>query len=169
MKKIFTLLVVMMMGICGWAEDIIWSEDFSSVTDFTVNPNTINENYTFTGFVLKDDGTVKSGTKFYNENLAGGTAPELLLAKNGGSFTATVAMNGKSGDMTLSFKSNKALTVTAENATLGEASNTGNDYVYPVTVAAGTNTIKITFTMAGDKNARMDNIKLFCQNGDFGC
>lgn len=160
MKKIFTLLVVMMMGICGWAEDIIWSEDFSSVTDFTVNPNTINENYTFTGFVLKDDGTVKSGTKFYNENLAGGTAPELLLAKNGGSFTATVAMNGKSGDMTLSFKSNKALTVTAENATLGEASNTGNDYVYPVTVAAGTNTIKITFTMAGDKNARMDNIKL---------
>lgn len=168
MKKSLRLLVVALLATVftpSFAEDVIWSEDWSTITDFTVNPNTVNDNYTFTGFTLKDDGSVKSGTKFYNENLAGGEAPELLIAKNGGSFTATVAMNGKSGDMLLSFKANKALTLTAENATLGEVSNTGNDYVYPVTVAAGTSSIKITFTMSGDKNARMDNIKLYQGQG----
>ena len=104
---------------------------------------------------------VQSGTMFYSQNLAGGTAPELLIAKNGGSFAAKVSLGGKSGEMTLAFKANKNLTVTVEGATLGEAAITGNDYLYPVTVAAGTTELTITFTQTGSSNVRLDDIKLY--------
>ena len=144
------------------AEDIIWQEDFSGFTEsIKVDPNGLNPNYTFTGTTFKDDGSYKGGTAFYDEALAGGTAPELLVAKGGGSFVAKVALNGKSGDMMLAFKSNRNLTVTVEGATLGEKENTGNDYLYPVTVAAGTSEITITFTNSLSQNGRMDNIKLY--------
>ena len=160
----FTALL-MMFGMTAMAEDVIWSEDWSSVTpeDITANTNpaTLFPNYTFKGTVLKDDGTVKSGTKFYNESLAGGEAPELLVAKSGGSFAAKVPLNGKSGEMMLAYKCNKAITVTVDGATLGENSGSGNDYLYPVTVAAGTQEITITFSNDLTQNARLDNIKLY--------
>ncbi len=153
--------MLMMFGMTAMAEDVIWSEDWSTVTDFKMNPNEFNANYTFTGAVLNEDGTRKSGTGFFDEKLAGGEAPELLIAKSGGTFAAKVAMNGKSGDMVLVFKCNKNITVTAEGATLGESKATGNDYSYPVTVAAGTQDITITFTNSTSANARFDNIKLY--------
>ena len=154
----------MLMLVCGsaMAEDIIWQEDWSSVTDFAANPNNFNSNYSFTGTVLKDDGTVKSGTKFYNENLAGGEAPELLVAKNGGTFTVSpLPLTGHTGEMFLAFKANKNLTVTVDGATLGEANVTGNDYVYPLTVAEGQAHISITFENGLSQNVRLDNIKLY--------
>lgn len=147
------------------AEDIIWSEDWSGWTEYVkVDPNGINPNYTFTGTTYKDDGSYKGGTAVYNDANpgAGGESPELLVAKGGGSFTAKVALNGKSGEMMLAFKCNRNLTVTAEGATLGDKDNAGNDYLYPVTVAAGISEITITFTNGlASQNARLDNIKLY--------
>lgn len=149
-----------------FAENIIWQEDWSSWADKAKTVlDGVNSNYSFTGTTKNEDGSFKSGTTIYTEALAGGEAPELLIAKNGGSFTAKIALNGKSGEMTLTFKSNKALTVTATDATLGEGTNQGNDYTYPVSVAAGKEYITITFTMATDKNARFDNAKLFQGEG----
>jgi hypothetical protein len=159
--RFFFLSMMVMLGMNAYAEDVIWQEDWSSVTEFKVDPSNFNSNYTFTGFTLKEDGSFSSGTTFYNENLAGGTAPELLVAKNGGSFAAKVALNGKSGDMVLRFKSNKTLTVTIDGATLGESTKTGNDYLYPVTVAGGTSEITITFTQSQSQNARLDDIELY--------
>ena len=150
MKKTLRLLLMStMMLFAGqaFAENIIWSEDWSGVTEFKVDPSTYNPNYTFEGTVLNEDGSFKSGTTFYNEKLAGGEAPELLIAKNGGAFSAKVALNGASGDMMLAFKCNKKLTVTSEDATIGEVTSTGNDYTYPVSVAGGTSEITITFKM----------------------
>ncbi len=154
----FMALMAMLFGNV-FAEDIIWQEDWSSYKDaLTVLPN--NPNYSFTGMTYNDDGvTIKSGTKLYDATLAGGEAPELLLAKNGGSFTATIDLGGKSGDMMLAFKANKNLTITAEGATVGEVTKTGNDFIYPITGASGT--IKLTFKMATNANARLDNIKLY--------
>ena len=161
LRYLFTA-VLMMFGMTAMAEDIIWSEDWSGWTDYVkVDPNGINSNYTFTGTTFKDDNTYKGGTGLYNESLAGGEAPEMLVAKSGGTFAAKVAMNGKSGDMVLVFKCNKSITVTAEGATVGEVTNAGNDYSYPVTVAAGTQEITITFTNSTSANARLDNIKLY--------
>lgn len=142
--------MLVMLGMSAYAEDIIWQEDWTDVTDVKIDPASFNSNYTFMG----------NNTKFYKENLAGGTAPELLVAKNGGSFAAKVSLGGKSGEMTLAFKANKNLTVTVEGATLGEATITGNDYLYPVTVDAGTTELTITF-QAGSSNVRLDNIKLY--------
>lgn len=149
-----------------FAEDIIWQEDWSSWADKAKTVlDGVNSNYSFTGTTKNEDGSFKSGTTIYAEALAGGEAPELLIAKNGGSFTAKIALNGKSGEMTLTFKSNKPLTVTATDATLGEGTNQAYDYTYPVSVAAGKEYITITFTMATDKNARFDNAKLFQGEG----
>ena len=144
------------------AEDIIWQEDWSGVTEFKVDPSGYNANYTFTGTVFNDDGSFKSGTTFWNEALAGGEAPELLVAKNGGTFAAKVNLLGHSGEMFLTFKTNrKDMTVEVEGATLGEKTRTGNDDTYPLTVAAGVSEITITFSMTTTSNGRLDNIKLY--------
>ena len=155
--------MLVMFGMSAYAEDIIWQEDWSEVTDFTMNPNNFKSNYTFTGFELKEDQTVKSGTKFYDANLAGGTAPELLIAKNGGTFTATISLNGKSGVMHLSYYCNKNIEVLAANkdVTLSEATVTGTCYELSVTVPEGTETLGLTFSNSLTNNARLDNIKLY--------
>ena len=164
MKKTLRYVFVALLAITGmgnaFAEDVIWSEDWTGC-DPTVLPS--NANYAFTGSTFNDDGTVKSGTKIYNEALAGGEAPELLVSKNGGSFTATVALNGKSGNMTLAFKCNKKITVTVEGATMGDNTGSGNDYVYPLSNASGTLTIKFENTLTA--NARLDNIELYQGQG----
>lgn len=153
MKKILLSLVALMaMSVqTALAQDLIWNEDFSS---FETNAVPSGGDYQYV--------CVGSSTKVYNENLAGGEMPELLISKNGGSFTVTIPMNGKSGELTLSFKANKTnLTVTAENATIGEKSATGNDYQYPVTVAAGTESVTFIFSNSSSKNIRFDNARLF--------
>ena len=159
LRYLFTA-VLMMFGMTAMAEDVIWSEDWAGWADHVkVDPNGINSNYTFTGTTFKDDGTYKGGTAIYNDVLAGGEAPELLIAKNGGTFTATIDLGGKSGDMSLKFKCNKNITITAEGATVGENTGTGNDYLYAITGASGT--IKITFENALTSNCRLDNIELY--------
>ena len=159
LRYLFTA-VLMMFGMTAMAEDVIWSEDWAGWADHEkVDPNGINSNYTFTGTTFKDDGTYKGGTGVYAEALAGGEAPELLIAKNGGTFTATIDLGGKSGDMSLKFKCNKNITITAEGATVGENTGTGNDYLYAITGASGT--IKITFENALTANCRLDNIELY--------
>ena len=153
MKKIFTLAVLALLGFGNaMAEDVIWSEDFSSYEKDAV-PAGGDYNY-----VSADGG---SKTKIYNEKLAGGEAPELLVSKGGGSFAATIPLGGKSGDMFIAFKCNKNITVTVEGGTIGENAGTGNDYNYPVTVSAGTESITITFANSLSSNARLDNIKLY--------
>ena len=163
--KLFMLTVMALFAGNAMAEDIIWSEDFSSYADGDV-PLGGSYSYACEGTVYNDDGvTVKSGTKIYGTaNLAGGTAPELLVAKSGGSFSATVALGGKSGDMTLQFKTNRNdLQVEVTGATLGEKERSGNTDTYSLTGASGTLTIK--FFMTSSSNARLDDIKLFQGTG----
>ena len=161
MKKIFTLALLAIMGMGNaFAEEVIWSEDWSGWTDYVKAVlDGVNANYTFEGTVTNTDGSFKSGTAIYNEKLAGGEAPELLIAKNSGSFTAVIDLGGKSGDMTLSFKCNKAITVEVTGGTLGDNAGSGSDYVYPITGAEGR--LVIAFKNTTSANARFDNAKLF--------
>ena len=156
MNKIlrFSMMAVLaLVANIGFAQTtILWQEDFSSYKANDV-PNGGAYNYACEG----------SGTKVYAQNLAGGDAPELLVSKKGGSFSATVALNGVSGQLTLTYKTNKDFVkATVENATAGDLVKTGNDVSLPITVAAGTAsiTIKIANPSTSD-NARLDNIKLF--------
>lgn len=156
MNKIlrFSMMAVLaLVANIGFAQTtILWQEDFSSYKANDV-PNGGTYNYACEG----------SGTKVYAANLAGGESPELLVSKQGGSFSATVALNGVSGQLTLTYKTNKDIVkTTVENATAGDLVKTGYDVSLPITVAAGTAsiTIKIANTSTST-NARLDNIKLF--------
>ena len=158
MNKIlrFSMMAVLaLVANIGFAQTTtLWQEDFSSYKADAV-PNGGAYNYACEG----------SGTKVYAENLASGDAPELLVSKKGGSFSATVALNGVSGQLTLTYKTNKNfIKATVENAKAGDLVKTGNDVSLPITVAAGTAsiTIKIANTSTGKgQNGRLDNIKLF--------
>lgn len=135
------------------AEDIIWQEDFSS---YAANDKPSGGDYSY---VCTDGGTT---TKIYKEKLAGGTEPELLVSKGGGSFAATIPLNGKSGEISLSFQTNKNdLGVEVEGATIGSKTRSGNNDSYTITVASGTEKITITFKQSSNSNARLDNIKLY--------
>ena len=137
----------------SFAEDIIWEEDFSSYAADAV-PSGGDYSY-----ACENGGGT---TKIYNANLAGGTAPELLVAKSQGSFSATIPLNGKSGEMNLTFLTNRNdLKVEITSATLGDKVRTGNADTYPVTVASGTASITIKFYMSSSSNARLDNIKFY--------
>lgn len=155
MNKILRYSLIALLAFVAnvsFAQTIVWSEDFSN---YEANAAPTGGTY---GYVCVDGESV---TKVYNEKLAGGDAPEILVSKSGGSFSATVNLAGKSGDMTLAFKCNKKLTVSVEGATLGDVVASGNDYSYPVSVAEGTESVTITFSMTTSSNARLDNIKLF--------
>ena len=164
MNKIlrFSMMAVLaLVANIGFAQTtILWQEDFSSYKADAV-PKGGAYNYACEG----------TGTKVYVDtekakaNLAGGESPELLVSTNGGSFSATVALNGVSGQLTLTYKTNKNfIKATVENAKAGDLVKTGNDVSLPITVAAGTAsiTIKIANTSTGKgQNGRLDNIKLF--------
>ncbi len=163
MNKIlrFSMMAVLaLVANIGFAQTtILWQEDFSSYKANDV-PKGGAYNYACVG----------TGTKVYVDtekdkaNLAGGESPELLVGKKGGSFSATVALNGVSGQLTLTYKTNKDfIKATVENATAGDLVRTGNDVSLPITVAAGTASITIKFdnTTGKGQNGRLDNIKLF--------
>ena len=70
------------------AANVIWKEDFSS--------NSIDR------YTIENGGGT---TKLYNEALAGGEAPEILIAKSGGSLTVSnLDLKGYSGTLLLTFK-----------------------------------------------------------------
>lgn len=153
MNKIlrFSMMAVLaLVANIGFAQTtILWQEDFSSYNANDV-PNGGTYNY----------ACEVEGTKVYKENLAGGDVPELLV-KTKGSFSATVALNGVSGQLTLTYKAKNNTKTTVENATAGDLVKTGNDVSLPITVAAGTASITIKIANEGSKNVRLDNIKLF--------
>ena len=152
MKKfLLSLMALFAVVVTASAKDVLWSENFSNYQKDDV-PAGGDYGYACEG----------SGTKVYAENLAGGESPELLIGKNGGSFSVTIPMNGKSGEMTLRFKANKnTLSVTSDDATIGEKSNSGNDYSFPVTVASGKESVTIVFTTTTSANVRFDDAELF--------
>lgn len=151
------MAVLALVANIGFAQTkTLWQEDFSSYKANDV-PKGGTYNYACVG----------TGTKVYVDtekdkgNLAGGESPELLVSKKGGSFSATVALNGVSGQLTLTYKANNNTKTTVENAKAGDLVKTGNDVSLPITVAAGTASITIKIANEGSRNVRLDNIKLF--------
>lgn len=144
-------LLVLVCGSVFAQKETLWAENFSS---YAANDVPAGGDYGY--------ACVGSGTKVYAQNLAGGESPELLIGKSGGSFSVKIPMNGKSGEMTLRYKANyDRITVTSEDATIGEKSNSGNDYSVPVTVSAGKESVTIVFSNSTSSNVRFDDAELF--------
>lgn len=99
-----------------------------------------------------------STTKTYNETLANGTAPELLISKNGGSFSTKVKADA--GNYILTFKSNNPsyLTVLSSDETVTVTKESDTEYL--LTVPEGGSTFTLTIKNATSSNARIDDIDL---------
>lgn len=167
MKKILLSLIALVACVSMNAQNVIWAEYWSNVTPAKDLPSTINSNYSETGTTFKVDGSINGGTKFYNENLAGGEAPELLVAKKvndvNGSFTANIKLNGISGKLRLEYNANNKnlnVSTTTAGVEIGEAKASGKVYSCDVNVPVGTLTLDITFTNSTSSNIRLDNIVL---------
>lgn len=139
-------------------ETIIWEEDWTGASS-NVSVESINNS----SAVYQGDGG--TNCKIYNEKLAGGTAPELLIPKTSRDinyFIATIALGHACGEMPLSFKCNKTISVTSttSGATVTAGSVSGTTYNYVVNVPSGTTTLVLKFATKNDQNARIDDIKL---------
>ncbi len=122
---------------------IPWSEDFSG---------------DISQYSLVSGG---STTKLYdNDNLAGGKAPELLVSKTNGSFSATIATGGYIGKLTLTFKSNHADYLTVATTTEGVEITKNNDAEYVINISAQVESFDLTFKNTQSSNTRLDDIEL---------
>ena len=133
----------------------IWSEDFSSYS-----ANDVPSGGTYGYSCTNGGGT----TKIYAANNAGGTSPELLVAKTYGTFTAVVPLNNASGTLTLTYKTNaKALSVstTTDGINGGGSFSTAGEHTVTFTdVTTDMTSITIVFTATGSDNVRLDDIVL---------
>ena len=143
--------------------DVLWEETFAG---FSANDVPTSSNASTTvfggGSVTYDCVNGGSNTKIYNETLAGGTAPEILVGKTSGSFEASGIPAGGITSMTLIFRSNKeTISVTSTTATVSEAA-TVSDKLYKCTVIvpANTSTFDLKWAATGSDNVRVDDIKL---------
>lgn len=167
MKKFYFLFLFALIASIGnlyAAEVVLWEEDFSS--------NSLK------GYEVGNGGGT---TKIMSENLAKGTAPELLIAKKGGYFQVTVSdLKGLSGKITLTFKSNKTdakfanVTATTSGVTVpADPTNSNGVWTADFTVPEGVTslTFKVTNTDNTKKaqNGRYDDFKLVGYEAETKC
>ncbi len=167
LKTIFACLLIAIFSIGQvWADNAavgatLWAEDFGHFD--TKTPSSAG---TGTGTTIYGDATItytqsSTNTKGYNEKLAGGTAPELLLAKSNTTWTISGIPTGGATEMALSFKSNKTtFAVTTSTANL---SISGSAKAWTITVDEGKDTpasFDLVIKNSGSANARLDDVAL---------
>lgn len=100
-----------------------------------------------------------SDTKIYNEKLAGGTAPELLISKSNGSFSAKV--KAEEGNYLLTFKHNGKGTLSVLSSDDNVSISKESDTEYFIGVPSGGRTFSLTIKNTHAKeNARVDDISI---------
>ena len=142
---------------------LLWEETWGTFTS-QVTPS----NYNQSGTTVYNNATVtytqsSTNTKLYNETLAGGTTPELLLYKNNTTWTISGIPTGGATGLTLTFKANYDRTVVSSESTgitIGTKSFSNKTVTYPITVDANVSTFALTFTNTNNANVRIDNISL---------
>ena len=163
----FTLLafLVIPMGVKGQAQvgDTLWAETW---TDGTVGEKP--SEYGFEGTIVYAGSTLEysessTSTKLYDDELAGGATPELLLSKNNTTWTVSGIPTGSAIELTLTFKANydrTGVTTTTTGITVGTKSFSNGTVTYPITVASNVTTFELVFTNTTSSNVRIDNVLL---------
>ena len=134
----------------------VWSEDFTGYAKYDVPENGTNASYT-----VQDGGGT---TCAYDENLAGGDASELLVAKRKdadtpGQLCVTIEhLKSCLKTMKLSYKSNKDLSV--EILVNGLSVKTSTDKVFTFELPENPMSLVIKFSNTLTSNARIDDIVL---------
>ena len=142
---------------------VLWAENFGHFG--TKKPS---EAGTGTGTTIYSDASItysqsSNNTKGYSETYAGGTAPELLLAKSNTTWTIAGIPTGGATKMTLSFLSNK----TTFNVTSSTAGITisGEQKTWNITATNEVTEFTLTIKNTGGDNARLDNVSLVVSEG----
>ena len=135
-----------------------WKEDFTGVKEKTAVEDVINENAAYEG----DQG---KRCMVYNQNQAGGVAPEVLVPNRSNtvhSLKSMIAIGSISGDFELSFKSNLSLTVTSatEGVEIIAGSHSENTYYYTVFIPDNIPVLQLEFVNNTTQSARLDDIIL---------
>ena len=148
----------------------LWSEDFSGYRANNVPSGTITSSHT--GTTIYGNSTITYAcdngggtTKIYAEKLAGGTSPEILIAKSNGSFSISGIPTGSAETMTLLFNTNKSgspsnfsITSGTSGISIGSLSSpAANQLSCSITNANGVTTFDLTITYTSSQNSREDN------------
>ena len=149
------------MGAVAPVNTVLWGENFAHF-----GTNTPSNAKTGTGTTIYDGASItyaqsSTKTKGYNEALAGGTAPELLLSQSNQTWTISGIKTGGATQMSLTFLSNKTtfnVTVSSTNLSVS-----GSQKSWTISLKDGQSTPE-TFDLiiknTGSSNARIDNVSL---------
>ena len=143
---------------------VLLSETFEDfVADAT--PTAPGNNSVVYGNATVSYSCVKGGTdtKIYDENIAGGTSPELLVSKTNGEFAISGIPTGYHTSLTVTWNSNNTnikLNYADETTTGTLVPGTTKQYMALVTVPAGTASVNLGFKNTTNSNGRLDNIQI---------
>ena len=159
---LFTLGVGNAWGADAPVNTVLWGENFAhfSANDIPSSKGT-GSGTTIYGGATITYAQSSSNTKAYTESLAGGTSPELLLAKSSTTWTISGIKTGGATEMGLTFLSNKTtFTVTVSSSNLEV---TGSGQSWTISLKSGKTdpgTFNLVIKNTGSSNARVDNVEL---------
>lgn len=155
-------------------DDVLWAEDWTGgaagafVEDYTQTGTTV-----FGGFTVKYSSTKPasngSDIKLYNDSQFGYETVNLLLSKNGGTWTISGIPTGNAKKALLSIKTSAKdrepeLSTTTTGVTIGErvfGSETSKPYSYTWEISfTDVKLFNLTFTLNNSSNNRLDDIFL---------
>ena len=164
--KVFMTLLLLMGVSSVWAEDfapvntVLWGENFAHFG--TKTPSAAG---TGTGTTIYGNATItyaqsSTNTKAYNDKLAGGTAPELLLS-NAQTWTVSGIITGGAKEISLTFLSNKTTFSLTCSSTDYKVSGSGKSWTLTLQDGfSAPSTINLTLKNTGSSNARIDDVIL---------
>ena len=153
-------------------DDVLWAEDWTGgAADASVEEYTQTGTTVFGGFTVKYSSTKPAGgsdIKLYNDSQFGYDTENLLLSKNGGTWTITGIPSGNAKKAVLSVKvnakRNPELSSTTTGVTVGtrvEGTETGKPYSYTWEISlTDVKLFNLTFTLNNSSNIRLDDIVL---------
>jgi len=147
---------------------VLWAEDFSGYSSGDVpdgNITNAQEGTTvYSGTISYSVSNGGGTTKIYDAALAGGTTPELLIAKSNGSFTITNIPTGGATEMTLTFKTNQTGNMAVSSGTsgisVGSVSISSGTATCVITNSSSVENFALTITKENSGNSRVDDFSL---------
>lgn len=138
---------------------ILWVENFAHFGTKTPSAAGTGSGTTIYGGATITYTQSSTSTKGYNEKLAGGTAPELLLAKSNETWTIDGIKTGSATEMSLTLVSNKTSGITLSSETSG-ITVSGDFGAWTIKNNGTSETFNLTFKNTTTGNIRIDNIEL---------
>lgn len=146
------------------AGTVLWAENFAHFGTNTPSTAGTGSGTTIYGGASVNYAQSSTSTKAYNEKLADGTAPELLLAKNNTTWTISGIPTAGATEMRLTLLSNKTTGITLSSSSAGITCNdTYGNWSIVNGNGAETFTLELKNTTSG--NIRIDNLNLTVTKG----